>query len=364
MAEMIVDTNALRTYAERLKSINSRIANLDQRINQLYGRIGLLGLWKMMQMESLISERWIILGIYNYLSDTAVEIEMKENSLNQLDPSHFDGYSHFPEFYPKGNRNHTGIPYDPFDRKNLLSLILTCELFESNGDETKNEYPLPDDSDRFDSLPGWIKEWVKEANKRLEKTEDEDTKSTIILSKAKVLKVFDELRDGEYGKALETLGRAFIKAYGKSQGVNGYLITYILNATKYSTEAYMDYWNNPSVPNLLNCFWEASVGGILRTGAEEAYDIVKLIPGISTWYESKGAKDGNDMFNIAYTEWIRSIFGNDSAEYVSNYYADNGGLLKGLYNGFGEIGDEIKQSCKDHGGIVGVWLSGWNSIFN
>ena len=219
-------------------------------------------------------------------------------------------------------------------------------------DEAK-QYPTMLDSDKYDSLPMWIREWAKKADKKLYGKNDKLT----------VLKVYDAIQDGDYAKAFESLGKGFVKAYGKANGVDNYLVSYILTASKGTASAYQEYAKEPSLTNALNCFWESTIGGMLNTAADEAYDVVSLIPGISDWYEAHGAEDGGDMFNVAYTEWTRAIFGDDIADSVSTYYADNGGLFKGLVNGMGEIGNEIKKSSDEHGGIVGLWLSGWNSIF-
>ena len=139
----------------------------------------------------------------------------------------------------------------------------------------------------------------------------------------------------------------------------------------------------------------------MRTGAEEAYDVVAKIPFISDWYDKYGVENGNDMVNVAYTEWTRAIFGDSVADYVGSYYADNGGLFKGLVHGFDEInlecirsvfGDNaadsvqryyaenggqikdllysasdlqgiIKESSDKAGGLLKLWQNGWNSIF-
>lgn len=79
--QIIVDTYKLGNYAQRLKSVNTRIANLDKRLDSLYWRVGLLDLWKLMQADLLTGYSWRLSRCANYLSDTAADFAKVENDL-------------------------------------------------------------------------------------------------------------------------------------------------------------------------------------------------------------------------------------------------------------------------------------------
>ena len=44
MADIVVDTDKLEQYADRLQKVHSRVKDLDGRLNGLYLKVGLLGL--------------------------------------------------------------------------------------------------------------------------------------------------------------------------------------------------------------------------------------------------------------------------------------------------------------------------------
>jgi len=79
--QIIVDTYKLSSYAQRLRSVNVRIANLDKRIDSLYWRIGLLDLWNLMQADILAGYSWRLSRCANYLSDTATDFISVEKEL-------------------------------------------------------------------------------------------------------------------------------------------------------------------------------------------------------------------------------------------------------------------------------------------
>ena len=54
MADLIVDTYKLNQYAGRLSSVNNKINQLDSRLDSLYWRVGLLGLWNLIQAAKFI----------------------------------------------------------------------------------------------------------------------------------------------------------------------------------------------------------------------------------------------------------------------------------------------------------------------
>ena len=76
-----LDTYKLRSYAQRLSSINRRISNLDSRMDGLYWQVGLLDLWNLIKADLLTSYSWRIARCADYLNSTASEFESAESSL-------------------------------------------------------------------------------------------------------------------------------------------------------------------------------------------------------------------------------------------------------------------------------------------
>lgn len=76
-----VNTNSLQLYADRLDLINRRLRRLDQRIDDLYGKVGLLDLWDLMQADLLTGYSWRISRCISYLRDTASDFEATERQV-------------------------------------------------------------------------------------------------------------------------------------------------------------------------------------------------------------------------------------------------------------------------------------------
>ena len=79
--QIIVDTYKLGNYAQRLRTVNTRISNLDRRLDSLYWRVGLLDLWNLMQADILTGYSWRLSRCASYLSDTATDFVNAENDL-------------------------------------------------------------------------------------------------------------------------------------------------------------------------------------------------------------------------------------------------------------------------------------------
>lgn len=90
MADIIVDTYKLNQYAQRIAAVNSRISRLDRRLDSLYWRIGLQGLWNLMQADALTCYSWKLLRCQAYLQQTAAEFEQVEKDLGGIDPLSFN----------------------------------------------------------------------------------------------------------------------------------------------------------------------------------------------------------------------------------------------------------------------------------
>lgn len=93
MADIIVDTYKLNQYAQRISAVNTRIHNLDRRLDSLYTRVGLLGLWNLLQSDILTGYSWRLLRCQFYLQQTAFDFDFAERMILGEDPTNFDGVS-------------------------------------------------------------------------------------------------------------------------------------------------------------------------------------------------------------------------------------------------------------------------------
>lgn len=93
MADIIVDTYKLERYAQRIAAVNSRITRLDRRLDSLYWRVGLQGLWNLMQADALTCYSWRLVRCQSYLQQTALDFEGTERLILGENPANFDGVS-------------------------------------------------------------------------------------------------------------------------------------------------------------------------------------------------------------------------------------------------------------------------------
>ena len=87
MSDIVVDTYKLKYYAERLANINNRISKLDRRLDGLYLRVGLQGLWDLLMADILTGYSVRLSLCQSYLTETADDFEKVEKQLffqNQL----------------------------------------------------------------------------------------------------------------------------------------------------------------------------------------------------------------------------------------------------------------------------------------
>lgn len=89
MADIIVDTNKLQRYAQRLSDVNGRLKGLDQRIENLYARVGLQGLWNLMREDALTASSDRLSKCQSYLQQTATDFASVEKEVVNLDMSRF-----------------------------------------------------------------------------------------------------------------------------------------------------------------------------------------------------------------------------------------------------------------------------------
>lgn len=328
MSNLIVDTGKLNKYADRISSVNSRINQLDYRLNSLYWQVGLLDLFKLIQADALTGYSWRLYRCQNYLIQTASDFNQVEQELD------------YDRFIEKVNAL-------PNYSNGKVSFDNVAGFMEWLGGE------WIDQDDTFGKLPMWMRESLKETIKEL-------ADELIVDSFSDYWEAAQNLFEGEYIEALKEIAGAI---YEDDNFFKNLAPQFYVNSVFGMVEEYIEYAQDPSLINLLSIGWSGTVGSALETGGEAAWDIVKLIPGISDWYDERGVEDAGGAFNAIYTEGVRLIFGDDMADYCGSYYAENGGLFNGLVNGFGEIADYIGDACEDAGGIVGLWKSGWNSIF-
>lgn len=79
--QIVVDTYKLKTYAQRLQSVNKRLSTLDNRIDSLYWRVGLLDLWNLMRSDFRIGYSSRINSCANFLNNTASDFERVEKEI-------------------------------------------------------------------------------------------------------------------------------------------------------------------------------------------------------------------------------------------------------------------------------------------
>lgn len=91
MADIQVDTYKLNQYAQRISNVNGRISRLDRRLDALYWRVGLLGLWNLIQADALTGYSWRLTRCQSYLQLTATDFEKAEEDLVKMGPMSFQG---------------------------------------------------------------------------------------------------------------------------------------------------------------------------------------------------------------------------------------------------------------------------------
>jgi len=79
--QISLDISKLRIYSQRIQSVNTRLSKLDDRIDSLYWRIGLLDLWNLMRSDFNISWSYRLSKCASYLGDTATDFENVEATI-------------------------------------------------------------------------------------------------------------------------------------------------------------------------------------------------------------------------------------------------------------------------------------------
>ncbi len=89
MSEVIVDTYKLNQYAQRISKVQSRVTKLDNRMDRLYFKVGLQGLFDLMEADALVGFNFKLLFCQSYLSTTADKYEQLEKHLREQDIENF-----------------------------------------------------------------------------------------------------------------------------------------------------------------------------------------------------------------------------------------------------------------------------------
>ena len=76
-----VDTYKMREYAKRLQAVNKRIVKIDQRLDSLYWKVGLLDFWKLLQADVFTGYSWRLSRAASYLNETASDFDAIETEL-------------------------------------------------------------------------------------------------------------------------------------------------------------------------------------------------------------------------------------------------------------------------------------------
>ncbi len=78
-----INTSALKEYGNRLESVNSRLRNLDSRMNRLYTQVGYQGLWDLICADTLTCYSLRIRSNIKYLKETAKDFEVAEKKIQE-----------------------------------------------------------------------------------------------------------------------------------------------------------------------------------------------------------------------------------------------------------------------------------------
>ena len=86
MPDLVVDSNKLRGYVQRLGKVNLQLTRLDWRLKTLYTKVGLLDLYPLIQADSVTGPSVKLLRVQAYLEVTALDFEQLEKKLLSLEP--------------------------------------------------------------------------------------------------------------------------------------------------------------------------------------------------------------------------------------------------------------------------------------
>lgn len=153
MADIIVDTYKLNQYAQRIADVNRRINRLDYRLNSLYSRVGLQGLWNLMQADALTCYSWRLLRCQSFLLQTASDFDKVERELVSEDPMHFNKFAFGGFSSVMSQSTMINLSSDLENNNAIDSEKSTNSLWSIIKDEISG---LPEDAKSAGEALGWI----------------------------------------------------------------------------------------------------------------------------------------------------------------------------------------------------------------
>ena len=81
---IVLNTDTMKEYSNRLNYVNTRIRKLDARLNCLYNKVGLLNLLKLMQADILIGYSVRLKACSFYLNESAKDFDKTEREIMQI----------------------------------------------------------------------------------------------------------------------------------------------------------------------------------------------------------------------------------------------------------------------------------------
>lgn len=89
---IVIDTQKLRDYGLRLNTVNSHIKSIDRRMDSLYTKVGINGLFDLLQADVMTTYSMSLKNVAMCLDESAEVFDICENSLLKLDVGDFNKY--------------------------------------------------------------------------------------------------------------------------------------------------------------------------------------------------------------------------------------------------------------------------------
>ncbi len=215
---------------------------------------------------------------------------------------------------------------------------------------------------------------------------------------------FEKLLDGDYNGAVETIGKTgmesiltgMMEATGLDKTDAGKMAKYYVNVTKDSVSAVTRFAIDPSLKSFMDIGWSSTVQPVLDTAGESIEKVVKLIPGVSEYYNNNGCESIGDMAKQALGDFYGSLTGDEETrEYYKHFYDDCDSPFQKIYDtaadavsfvkesggigtaakryfetGIGDLKEvaeslsQVGKSINQHGGFFSSALGGVTSVFS
>ena len=215
---------------------------------------------------------------------------------------------------------------------------------------------------------------------------------------------FEKLLDGDYNGAVETIGQTgmesiltgMMEATGLDKTDAGKMAKYYVNVTKDSVSAVTRFAIDPSLKSFMDIGWSSTVQPVLDTAGDSIEKVVKLIPGVSEYYNNNGCESIGDMAKQALGDFYGSLTGDEETrEYYKHFYDDCDSPFQKIYDtaadavsfvkesggigtaakryfetGIGDLKEvaeslsQVGKSINQHGGFFSSALGGVTSVFS